>query len=44
MLEGARHNLPNEASAYRAQIEAALDIRLRRMRASLAVEGFHARR
>ena len=44
MLEGARHNLPNEASAYRARIEAALDIRLRRMRASFAVEGFHAPR
>ena len=42
MLEGARHNLPNEASAYRARIEAALDIRLWRMRASLTVEGINA--
>ena len=31
LLEGARHNLPNEAPAYRSQIEAALDARLWRL-------------
>lgn len=34
MLEGARHNLPNETAAFRARIEAALDTRLERMLAS----------